>query len=143
MAQARYREEQERNEQFAALTAATRAELTRLYASGMPMDAMRAAKTQAFATLRANHQRLKEKQWGGYAGYDRWFAQDLNNAHLAALNTYRKYVPAFQALLAQCHGDLPAFYAAVREIGALPEQTRLHRLRALTANRDVASGAGD
>jgi len=97
----------------------------------LPAEQMHPAKIRAFNALRARYQRLKEMEWGGYAGYDRWFAQDLNNAHLAALNTYREFVPAFQALLAQNHGNLPAFYTAARELGALPENERVRRLRAL------------
>jgi predicted aminopeptidase len=135
---ARYRDEQRREQQFVALITATRAELTRIYASGMNRNKMRDAKTRAFAMLRANYQQLKHKEWQGYAGYDRWFAQDLNNAHLAALHTYREYLPAFQALLARCHGDLPAFYAAAREIGGLPKAERLRRLRELAPARSTA-----
>jgi len=134
---ARYRAEQRREQQFVGLITATRAELARLYASSIQAGEMHTAKTRAFAALRANYQRLKQNQWDGYAGYDRWFAQDLNNAHLAALHTYREYVPAFQALLAQCHGDLPAFYAAAREIGGLPEEERAQRLRKLAPIKPV------
>jgi predicted aminopeptidase len=124
---ARYREDRRRQEQFMQLVMATRAELERLYAKDMNVEERLAAKARAFAELRERYQRLKS-EWGGYAGYDRWFAQDLNNAHLAALDTYREYVPAFRALLAQQQGDLTAFYAAARALGKLPAAQRQARL---------------
>ena len=127
---ASYREDRRRRERFIQLVMATRAELVQHYATDMNAAERRTAKARAFAELRAKYQRLKT-EWGGYAGYDRWFAQDLNNAHLAALNTYQVYVPAFRALLAQQQGDLPAFYAAARALGNLPTAQRQVRLREL------------
>ncbi len=127
MTLARYREERRRKEQFTQLVMTTRAELVQLYDKDMNADERVTAKARTFAALRERYQRLKT-EWGGYAGYDRWFAQDLNNAHIAALNTYHEYVPAFRALLAQQQGDLPAFYAAVRVLGNLPAAQRQARL---------------
>ena len=127
---ARYREDRRRQEQFIQLVMATRAELVRLYATDMSTAQRRTAKARAFAELRERYQGLRN-EWGGYAGYDRWFAQDLNNAHIAALNTYQEYVPAFRALLAQQQGALPAFYAAARVVGNLPAAQRQARLREL------------
>jgi predicted aminopeptidase len=45
--------------------------------------------------------RCSRPSWGGYAGYDRFFAEPLSNAHLAAIATYNDFVPAFRALLAR------------------------------------------
>lgn len=127
---ARYREDRHRQEQFIQMVMATRAELVLLYATDMSTAQRRTAKVRTFAELRERYQGLRS-EWGGYAGYDRWFAQDLNNAHIAALNTYQEYVPAFRALLAQQQGNLPAFYAAVRIVGNLPAVQRQARLREL------------
>jgi len=44
-------------------------------------ERMRAAKARDFEALRAEYALLRE-HWGGYKGYDIWFTQDLNNAHL-------------------------------------------------------------
>jgi len=84
---------------------------------------MQTRKTAIQADLRRQYQRLK-KQWGGYAGYDAWFAQPLNNAQLAAVTTYRDRVPAFQQLLAKQHGDMAAFYRACAALGGLPVAER-------------------
>lgn len=125
-----YHEDRRRQEQFTQLVSVTRAELTGVYAAQMSVAARNAAKARAYSALRQRYQRMRT-EWGGYAGYDRWFAQDLNNAHLAALDAYQAYVPAFRALLARQHGDMPAFYAAARELGELPETQRLARLEEL------------
>ncbi len=53
--------------------------------------------------------------WGGYAGYDRWFAEPLSNAHLASIATYNDYLPGFKALLAR-EKTFPNFYAAVKRL---------------------------
>ncbi len=127
---AHYSEDRRRHAQFIQLVMATRAELVQLYAADMNAAERRAAKARAFAELRERYQRLRT-EWGGNAGYDSWFAQDINNAHIAALNTYQEYVPAFRALLAQQQGDLPAFYAAARDLGTLPAAQRQARLREL------------
>jgi predicted aminopeptidase len=58
--------------------------------------------------------------WGGYAGYDRWFDQDLNNAKLAGNSTYHRWVPAFLALYEREGRDFAAFYRAAEAIGQLP-----------------------
>ncbi len=127
---ARYRVDRQRQAQFIQLVMATRAELVRLYATPLRDADRKAAKARVFAAMRKRYLRLKT-QWGGYSGYDNWFAQDLNNAYLAAVNTYQEYVPAFRALLAQQHGDLPDFYAAVRRLGKIPVAQRHAQLRAL------------
>ena len=65
----------------------------------MPASAPDAEKLQSkaeiFQSLQGEYQTLKQS-WGGYAGYDRWFAEPLSNAHLAALATYHDLVPGFQ-----------------------------------------------
>nr|HMN58543.1 aminopeptidase [Ottowia sp.] len=65
-----------------------------------------------------------------FDGYDRWVAQ-ANNAAFALQAAYDGWVPAFEALFAQGGDDWPRFYAAVRELGALPPDERHARLRAL------------
>ncbi len=129
---ARYRVDRQRQTQFIQLVMATRTELMKLYAAPMPTKERITAKARVFRRMRTRYLRLKT-EWGGYTGYDHWFAQDLNNAYIAAINTYQEYVPAFRALLAQQRGNLPAFYAAVRVLGNLPAAQRHARLRELAA----------
>lgn len=120
--------------EFVTLVLEYRVRLGSLYASALPPAEMRARKAQVFAELRTAHAGLRTR-WNGYDGYDAWFAQDLNNAHLALVGLYHEYVPAFQALLREVHGDLPAFYRLVRRLARLPPAERAARLSALDTAR--------
>jgi predicted aminopeptidase len=131
---------QGRRAQFHRLIADCRERLRRIYASAQPADEMRRAKAEAFAQMRRDYQALKQ-QWGGYEGYDRWFAQPMNNALLASVALYTEWVPAFRVLLEQRHGDLAAIYRRVGELAKLPKEQRAAALDAL-APRQWASQAG-
>jgi predicted aminopeptidase len=126
----RYLVRKQRHEQFVDLVMRFRRRLIELYATSKPDAEKRALKAALFTELRADYVRLKQS-WNGYEGYDEWFARDLNNAQLVPLGLYHEYVPAFRALLAQHHGNLPAFYRAVEEIGMLPKAQRIVRLQSL------------
>jgi predicted aminopeptidase len=118
-----YRQKIRRREQFTALVLKHKARLAEIYAS-YPGDAeKRAAKRQIFVELRNDYAALKAGR-NGHADYDKWFEQDLNNAHLAAIGMYHQHVAAFQKLLAQHDGDLTVFYRLVEEITNLPKTDR-------------------
>ena len=89
----------------------------------------REKKAEIFAALKDDYQSLKV-QWGGYAGYDRWFAEPLSNAHLVAVATYHDFVPGFRALLAR-EKSFPAFYQEVKNLAALDKAARQQRLAQL------------
>jgi predicted aminopeptidase len=82
-----YLQEQERHLEVIALFNATRMQLRGVYAENLAPAAMREQKRAAFAELRASYSVLKTR-WGGHAPFDAWFAQDINNAHLASDATY-------------------------------------------------------
>ena len=124
-----YAGREKRETDFLALLLSTRKELEAVYASNAGDDEKRARKAAIFGELQEQYQGLKAS-WGGYAGYDGWFARPLNNANLALLATYHDYVPAFHALLQQS-GSFPKFYAAVRELAELDIEERHKRLKAL------------
>lgn len=86
-------------------------------------------KAATFAALKQEYQALKAG-WGGYAGYDRWFAEPLSNAHLAAVATYHELVPAFRTLLARA-GSFPEFYASVRRLAQEDHEQRQRQLALL------------
>jgi predicted aminopeptidase len=123
-----------RRADFIALLLAHQAKLVQAFAEGSDED-KRARKQAVFADLHAAYQRVKAERWGGFAGYDRFFNRELNSAHLAAVGAYNDLVPAFEALLRQHDNDLPAFYAAVRWLGAQPRAERDRALAALQALR--------
>jgi predicted aminopeptidase len=136
-----YRAHSERRRDFIALLRRHRSELERVYALPLPDDDKRLGKQAVFDSLQADYRVLRES-WGGFAGYDRWFSQQLTNAHLASVGTYTDLLPAFRALLRQQHGDLPAFFAAARDLSALPRAERDARLAGLAAAAAVAVGGG-
>jgi predicted aminopeptidase len=119
-----YGERKAHERQVIELLLEYRRRLGEAYAARQPDDWKRAEKARLFAALKADYAALR-KTWGeGATGYDAWFAQDLNNAHLVPVGAYYRYVPAFAELLRQSGGDLPAFYARVREIAEMPRAER-------------------
>jgi predicted aminopeptidase len=107
----------------------TRDQLQALYGSEATAEEKRREKQRLLAAMRAAYENLR-RSWGGYDGYDAWFADGLNNAKLAAVITYRDYVPLFRQLFRQTGGDFAAFYRAAAAIGALPKAQRRERVRA-------------
>jgi predicted aminopeptidase len=105
------------------LLSATRAELRTIYASGLAPGPMRERKRAEFVALRESFALLRAG-WGGHAPFEAWFAEDLNNAHLASIATYFTCVPGFQRELEAAGDDLPAFYARVRKLAKLDQATR-------------------
>lgn len=126
---ANYRRFEERKKDFLALLLACRNALERNYASQASDAEKRATKVRLFRELQDEYQVLKAT-WGGFAGYDRFFAEPLSNAHLASIATYNDFVPAFRALLAR-EKTFDKFYAAARELAALDKQERRRKLRLL------------
>jgi predicted aminopeptidase len=122
-----YDRRQEYKRGFVELVLACRDRLRALYASDLDDDAKRARKAQTFAQLKADYQALRES-WNGYAGYDRFFEGELNNAHIVPVATYSELVPAFRRLLAENGGDFRRFYAEARAIGRLSAEQRTARL---------------
>lgn len=121
----------QRREDFLGLLLAHRRRLGEIFASGASPEDKRAAKAAVFDDLQREYRRMREERWNGFAGYDRFFDRKLSSAHLAAVGAYNDWVPAFEALLAESGGYLPAFYARVRELGALDKPTRTAALRRL------------
>jgi predicted aminopeptidase len=121
---AAYADTTRRREDFLRLVSGARRHLDAAYASAGGDAAKRLVKTRAIEELRQSYQQLKNEKWGGYAGYDAWFAADLNNAKLASIAVYSARVPAFDALLRAKSGNLAAFYAEVKRLANMPKAER-------------------
>ncbi len=119
----RYGDRQRRYDVVTQLLIETRAGLATLYASGLSSEAMRDAKRATFAALRAKYENLRAG-WRDDAPFETWFKADLNNAHLVSIATYASCVPGFARELVLAGGDLPRFYARVRELARLPKERR-------------------
>src|SRR5262249_13593208 len=93
-------------------------------------EELRRQKENVFEDLRRQYAKLKV-QWGGYLGYDDWFAHDLNNAKLNTVANYYDYLPGFQRLLASNGADLEKFYAEAARLSKQPIEQRHAKLREL------------
>lgn len=118
-----FRRSAARAREYSSLLAQARRDLARLYASKQPPADMRAAKQARLAQL-GDAIRATEKRLGYPSGYGAWVRQGFNNAELASVATYEDCEPGFLRLLAQQGGDLPRFYAAVRELSRKPAAQR-------------------
>ncbi len=125
---------QSKKKDFVALILQYRGLLEEIFSSKKSPTEQRAAKARALDALQGEYQQLKSA-WGGFKGFDWWFAQRPGNAQLVSVATYTQLVPAFQRLLAREGGDLKDFYAAVKDIGALEPEARLAHLNGLTETR--------
>jgi predicted aminopeptidase len=109
---------QSRREAFVRQVEDVRERLRALYARPLPIEEMRREKREALAPLRPWLARLP-----GLEG------AEPGNAFLASYATYTQKLPAFERLLAEAGGDLPRFYARVRDLAALPLAERDAALR--------------
>jgi predicted aminopeptidase len=99
----------------AAAVEAVRTELDAVYRSDLSEEEKRRKKAEAFSRLRA--------QWGAIV------PAEPNNAFLVSVSVYTQLVPAFERLLAETGGNLPAFYTRVRELAAAQKPARQLALR--------------
>ncbi len=132
-----YRQYDERRRKFLELLIRHKAKLAEVYASPVSDEKKRLGKQQVFESLRADYQQLKDS-WGGNTAYDRWFAQPVNNARLAAVGAYSDLVPAFRVLFDRSNGEFTPFYASVRQLAALDKPLRDARLASLAPPRLIA-----
>ena len=133
----KYIEFEGRKRDFVNLLLAYRHRLENNYARSVSDNDKRAEKVRIFQSLQSDYLQLK-MSWGGYIGYDRWFAEPLSNAHLAAVAAYHDYVPAFRALLSQ-QKSLGNFYAAVKAMAALDPSARKAQLALLSRHASLAT----
>jgi len=123
---------EQRHTQFLQLMTSTRDALDEVYAGAAPEREKRERKGAIFAQLQDRYHALRDGPWGGYEGYDRFFARPLNNAHLAAIGAYYDRVPAFEALMRRTGGDMAAFFREVKRIAALRKEARDRELDQLS-----------
>jgi len=112
-----------RRQDFRALVSRTRDALDALYRSADSDAAKRADKAALMARMHADYAALKAERWGGFSGYDGWFAR-ANNASFGVLSAYNELVPGFERLFEREGRDFDRFYAEVRRLAALPEAER-------------------
>jgi predicted aminopeptidase len=127
-----------RKQDFLALLLRHRSMLAENYASDATKAQKRKRKAAIFRSLHEEYETLKTIKWGGYAGYDRWFAEPLSNAHLASIATYHDHVAAFRTLLEE-KKTFGRFYQSVRTLAELDRGMRDQRLAQLGKPPQMAS----
>lgn len=95
-----------------------------MYQSGLDDADKRNRKHTLLAEMTAAY-----RQRPGNHAYTAWFAEQLNNAKLASVTTYRDYAPGFEKLLAVCGDNLLAFYERVEHLRTCSKEQRRHILR--------------
>jgi predicted aminopeptidase len=106
---------QARRRELAARVEAVRKRLEAVYKSDLPIEEKKRFKAEEFEKLRAEFGKI--------------VPAEPNNAFLVSIAVYTELVPAFERLLAQKDGDLPAFYARVRELAREEKKAREEALR--------------
>lgn len=132
-----YAESERRRLAFRTIKREAREQLADVYAQpGLSEPDRLARKAQVLAQLRGAYRQLRAG-WGldpaRVLPADRW-VEEANNASLGAEGAYDQWVPAFEALFAREVGagsDWRPFYAAVRQLAALPPPARRPALEAL------------
>jgi predicted aminopeptidase len=127
-----------RQADFTALIAAQRERLAAIYASVSSAQSMRVAKQAAFEQMREDYARYRAS-WGGVTDYDAWFSQPINNAQLASVTTYRRWLPGMLWYLERY--GLADLYAQMQMLEQLSSEDREQRLEAWLAEAVLASRA--
>ncbi len=109
--------------EFARLLDETRSRLGKIYESDLTPEAKRAQKRAELEKLVSDSTFLRHIRRLGKV------ESDPNNALLASFATYTTLVPAFERLLEEAGGDLPAFYARAEALAALGKAERKARLQ--------------
>lgn len=112
-----------RRRDFRELTARYRDRFSALYASPAPDADKRTGKAALMTELRVDYETMKRARWGGYTGYDGWFAR-ANNASFGVLAAYNDLVPNFERLFEREGRDFTRFYDEVKRLAALPPDER-------------------
>ena len=102
-----------------------------MFARPISDDEKRRGKVAVFEALHADYQVLRTS-WGGWPGYDRWFAEKPGNSHLAAVATYTDAVPGFRRMLETQGNELPKFFEAARALASVNKTQRDLQLGVLT-----------
>jgi predicted aminopeptidase len=117
---------------FRELSRRTRERLKELYDTpGLQPQVKEQRKQEIMAQFRGDYAQMKERAGGEatvWRGYDRW-VRGANNAFFGAQAAYDELVPGFEALFHRGGDDWTRFYAAARQLAALPKEERHQRLK--------------
>ena len=122
-----YRSGLKRREDFSRLISDQQSLLRAIYERPDTVEEIRVAKRDSFLALLSRYEALKA-DWGGVSDYDAWFSRPLNNAQLASVAAYSRWLPNLRSYLSS-HG-LTEFYAEMALLEDLPPDARRSRVEA-------------
>ncbi len=123
-----YRERRELRQDLMVLVASARDDLRTIYAAADNEEEKRHRKKARLGQLARVASTRLERSGRDSAS---WLRGELNNARLASMALYEGRLPAFRALLANCHDDIRCFYAKAGELAKLDKSVRDAALMAL------------
>lgn len=124
---------------FHALLLRTRGRLAALYAATEDEAALAAGKRELFESLQREYRQFAAEH--NDHRYDRWMAQELNNAHLAQIAAYYGLESRFADMIAERGGDMARFYRDLEPFRRDPD--RLGDCRPGGAQVDVPGRGAD
>ncbi len=116
-----YAKQREDNNQITEMVLGFRNQLVNLYAESAESDLAK-SKSKLFQIMKTKYERLQDAG-RGTRFYDWWFGLDLNNAHLSAISTYHRLVPAYLAVMSQSE-SMNDFFNTIETQGKLPKSKR-------------------
>lgn len=134
----RYRSDQAAEQRFARLLAGLRRRLESVYTSDAEDQAKQQQSDDTYAAFRRCQ--AVRRHYPGNDRYDGIVANRLNNAYLAAGQTYSEFEPAFVALFHGSGAQWPEFWTAVDHLAAMPLTQRNERLQELLLAAKQTSG---
>ncbi len=118
---AKYQQQRKYNNAITEMVLIHRAKLAGLYVNSSASE-LPVLKSKTFADMKQSYANFRQ-QGKGTPFYDWWFSLDLNNAHLSAIATYHRLVPAFLTIFDQSE-TFSTFYNAVQDQARLPKTDR-------------------
>lgn len=109
-----YEQSMYQERQFVNLIMRYKPKLSALYQSNQTEPEKREEKKRLLKNMRDDFFDLS-RHWQSNP-YKAWFSNDVNNAKLAAIVTYRKYVPIFLDIYQKLENDLSKFYSYAKSL---------------------------
>lgn len=106
---------QKAEDKFVSIVLKAREELEKIYNSGLPDQLKLQIKTRILADMREDY----ESTWTNHdyeTNYDEWFGDDINNAKISAVVTYRNLIAGFIRLLEYTGYNFDSFYRLVNSM---------------------------
>ncbi len=112
----KYEQSQNQEKQFIKLVMQYKLLLNDIYQSNQDDDLKRMQKKELLKKMSDDH-KFMSVNWEKN-NYQKWFSEGINNAKLAAIVTYREYVPAFIEIYEKLENDLLKFYSLSKSLSS-------------------------